>query len=80
MADCKLNLRAIADSLEILEGSVFTILHENLSMRNLCSKWVLHLLAVDWKQQRVDDSERGLELLQRNKKDFFMRYVTMDEA
>ena len=52
----------------------------HLSMRKLCSKWVPHLLTVDQKQQRVDDSERCLELFQRNKKDFLMRYVTMNET
>jgi histone-lysine N-methyltransferase SETMAR len=80
LADRKLKLREIADTLKISEGSVFTILHEHLSMRKLCSKWVPRLLTVDQKQQRVDDSERCLELFQRNKKNFFMRYVTMDET
>src|SRR5438034_6852539 len=49
-------------------------------MRKLLSKWVPRLLTVDQKQQRVDDSERCLKLFQRNKKSFFMRYVTMDET
>lgn len=80
LADRKLKLREIADTLKISEGSVFTILHQHLSMRKLCSKWVPRLLTVDQKQQRVDNSERCLELFQRNKKDFFMRYVTMDET
>ena len=76
-ANRKLKLREIADTWKISEGSVFTILHEHLSMRKLWSKWVPLLLTVDWKQQRVDDSERYLELFQHNKKDFFMRYVTV---
>ena len=80
MADRKLKLRETADTLKIPEGNVFTNLHEHLSMRKLCSKWVPRLLTVDQKQQRVDDSERCLELFQRNTKDFFMRYVTMDET
>ena len=40
-------LREITDTLKISEGSVFTILHEHLSMRKLCSKWVPRLLTVD---------------------------------
>ena len=64
----------------ISEGNVFTILHEYLSMRKLCSKWVPRLLTVDQKQQRVDESERCLELFHRNKKDYFMVYVTKDET
>ena len=34
----KLKLRKIADTLKILEGSVYTILHESLGMRKLFSK------------------------------------------
>ena len=45
LADRKLKLREIAEELKILEGSIFTILHEYLSMRKLC------LLTVDQKQQ-----------------------------
>ncbi|KAK2581556.1 hypothetical protein KPH14_005207 [Odynerus spinipes] len=76
----KTKLREIADTLKISEGSVFSILHENLSMRKLLSKWVPRLLTPDQKRQRVDDSERCLELFKRNKKDFLCRYVTMDET
>ena len=78
--DRKLKLREVADTVKISEGSIFTILHEYLSMRKLCSKWVPRLLTVEQKQQCVDYSKRCLELFQRNKKDFFMRYVTMDET
>ena len=66
LADRKLKLREIADTLKISEGSVFTIFYEHLNMRKLSSKWVPRLLTVDQKQQRVDDSERCLELFQRN--------------
>ena len=79
-ADRKLKLREIADTLKISEGSLFAILYKHLSMRKLCSKWVPRLLTVDQKQKRVDDSEPCLELFQRNKKDYFMRCVTMDET
>lgn len=80
LADRKLKLREIAEELMISEGSAFTILHKHLSMRKLCSKWVPRLLTVDQKQQRIDDSERCLELFKRNKRDFLRRYVTMDET
>ena len=75
-----MKLRETDDTLNISEGSVFTILYKNLSMRKLCSKWVQRLLTNDEKQQRVDNSEHCLKLFQRNKKDFFMRYVIMDET
>ena len=73
LADCKLKLREIAEKLKISERSVFTILHEHLLMRKLCSKWMLRLLTVDQKRQHVDDSERCLQLLQHNKKEFLRK-------
>ena len=80
LTDDKLNLRGIADTLKISDGSLFTILHGNLSIRKLCLKWVLLLFTVYQKQQRVDDSERCLKPLQRNKENFFMWYMIMDET
>ena len=59
----KKKLRKIADTLKISEGSVFTILHESLGMRKVFSKWLPRLLTRDQKQQRVEDSERCLELI-----------------
>ena len=47
LGDCKLNLREIADTLKISEGSEFTIFHESLGMRKLFSKWVPRLLTPD---------------------------------
>ena len=58
---------------------MFTIFHESLGMRKLFSKWVFHLLTPDQKPQRVEDSERCLELFKRGKKDFLRRCVIMDE-
>ena len=43
-------------------------------MRKLFSKWQPRLFTVDQKQQRVDGSERCLELFQYNKKVLFMWY------
>ena len=80
LKDRKVKLREIADTLKISKGSVFIILHENLSMRKLLSKWVLRLLTPNQKQQRVDDSERCLELFKRDEKNFLHRYVTMNET
>ena len=79
LASRKLKLHEIAEELKISEGSVFTILHEYLSLRKLCSKWVLCLLTVDKKTQYVHDSDRYLQLFQCIKKEFLHKYVTVDE-
>ena len=73
-------MHEISEEMKISEGSVFTILHEHLSMRKLRSKWVLCLLTVDQKQQHVDHSECCLQLFPCNKKEFWHEYVTMDET
>jgi hypothetical protein len=39
-----------------------------------------HVLTIDQKQQRVDDSEQCLAIFNRNKDEFFRRYITMDET
>ena len=80
LADHKLKLCEIAEDLKISEGSVFTIFHGHLSIRKLCSKLVARLFTVDQKHQQVYDSERCLQLFQRNNKKFLPEYVTMDET
>ena len=50
LANRKLKLHEIVEELKILEDSIVSILHENLSMRKLCSKWMLCLLTVNQKQ------------------------------
>ena len=72
LGDHKLKLHEIAEELKISEGSVFSILHEHLSIRKLCSKWVQCLLTVDQKQRCIDDSEHCLQLFQCSKKEFFI--------
>ena len=72
-------MREIAEELKISEGGVFTILHENLSMRKQCLKWVLRFLTVNQKQQSVDDSECCLQLFEPNKNELLRKYVAMDE-
>ena len=79
LADRKLKLHEIAEKLNISECSVFTILYEHLSLRRLCSKWVLRLLTIDQKQQCVDDSERCLQLFNAVKGVFLRNYMRMDE-
>ena len=80
LANGKLKLCEIVEELKILEGSVLTILHEHLSMRKLCLKWVLCLLTVDQKHQCINNSESCLQLFQHKKKELLHKYVTMDET
>ena len=80
LSDRKVKFQEIADILKISKGTVFKVLHENLSMKKLYSKWVPRLLTVEQKEQRIHDSERCLKPFTRNKKDFLRRYITMNET
>ena len=73
-------LQEIADILKISKGTVFKVVHENLSMKKLYSKWVPRLLIVEQKQQRIHDSERCLKLFTRNKNYFLRWYIIMNET
>ena len=67
LSDREVKSQEIADFLKISKGTVFKVVHENLSMKKLYSKWVPRLLTVQQKQQRIFDSERSLKLFTRNK-------------
>lgn len=78
--DRKLKVHELADIMKISVGSVFTILHKHLAMWKLCAKSVPREFTVDQKQQRVDASAECLVLLNRNKIEFYRRYVTTNET
>ena len=72
MDDRKLKVREIAKMVNISTGSASTILNEKLGNKKVFSKWVLRLLTMTQKQQRVDGSESCLSLFTRNKQDFML--------
>lgn len=80
MGNRKVKMREIADILKMSEGSVFTTIHEHLSLRKLFSKWVPRVLTPEQKQQRIEDSKSCLAIFQRHKSEFLRRYITMDET
>ena len=80
MADHKFKLCEVAEEMNISEGSVYTILHEHLSTRKLCSKRLPHLLTVNQKQQWSTIQSVVCNCLNATKKSFLHKYVTMDET
>ncbi|XP_011057112.1 PREDICTED: uncharacterized protein LOC105147650 [Acromyrmex echinatior] len=79
LSDRKVKLRELTETVGISKERAGYILHDVLEMKKLSARWVPRLLTIDQKQQRVDDSMAGLALLQRNRANFFQRFVTMDE-
>jgi hypothetical protein len=72
------NLIEIAETLKISKKCIEHIVHEYLDMQKLFAKWLPRFLTIDQNQQRVDNSEQCLAIFNRNKDEFFRRYITMD--
>ncbi|XKL65146.1 hypothetical protein PGB90_005232 [Kerria lacca] len=75
-----LKMHELADIVGILKGVVHRILSENLDMRKLCARWVLHLLTLEQQQCREDVSIKCLAKFYSNKAEFLHRFITMDET
>ena len=80
LADRRIKLTEIAEKLKISTGSADTIVTQILGFRKVITKWVPRILRDDQKACRVELSKVNLELLNRNPKDFWYRYVTVDET
>jgi hypothetical protein len=74
----KVKLIEIAETVKISKERVGHIVHEFLDMQKLCAKCVPRVLTIDQNQQRVNDSEQCLAIFNRNKDEFFRRYITMN--
>lgn len=80
LADRRLKVCEIAETVAISKDRVGHILHENLGMRKLSARWVPRLLTADNKRIRVTTSEQCLTLFKRNPKKFFRHFVTVNET
>lgn len=80
LADRRLKVREIAETVGISKDRVGHILHEILGMRKLSARWVPRLLTPDNKRNRETISEQCLTLFKRNPKEFLRRFVTVDET
>ena len=80
MEDRHFSTWEIAHKLKISQERVCEILRENLNMRKLLAHWVPRRLTDVQKQQRVALSHQFLELLKKDPKDFWRRFVTVDET
>lgn len=80
LADRRLKVREIAETVGIAEGTVHHILHEELGMRKLSARWVPRLLTPENKRNRETTSATCLALFQRNPAEFLRRFVTVDET
>jgi len=80
LADRRLKIREIAETVSMSKDRVGHVLHEILGIRKLSARWVPRLLTPDNKRNRETTSELCLSLFKRNPKEFLRRFVTVDET
>jgi histone-lysine N-methyltransferase SETMAR len=80
LVDRRMKVRETAETIGISKEGVGYILHEELDMKKLCARWVPRLLTTDQKRTRRKISEQCLEGFNKNKTNFVLRLITMDET
>jgi histone-lysine N-methyltransferase SETMAR len=65
-----MKVHEIAETIGISKECVGYILHEELDMKKLCTRWVPRLLTADQKCTRLEISEQCLECFNKNNTDF----------
>ncbi|CAK1596584.1 unnamed protein product [Parnassius mnemosyne] len=80
LADRRLKLSEIADTIGISKEREHHILSEELNMKKLSARWVPRFLTHDQKRIRVQNSKECLDRFQSNKADFSRRFLTTDET
>jgi histone-lysine N-methyltransferase SETMAR len=78
--DQQMEVREIAETIDISKERVGYILHEELNMKKLCASWVPCLLTADQKRTHVKISEQCMQHFNKNKTDFVCRFITLDET
>jgi len=80
MEDHRISAKSIAEQLGISRELVGSIIHKDLDMWKLSTKWVPKCLNTDQKRQRCQSFEWLLEFFRCDPNDFLSRLVTMDET
>lgn len=80
LADRRLKLSEIADTVGISKERAHYILTQELCMKKLSARWVPRLLTVDQKRVRMQISQECLDRFKSNTTDFLRRFVTTDET
>jgi len=78
--DRRMKVRETAKTICLSKQRVGYILHEELDMKKLCPRWVLHLLTADQKRTCMKISEQCLECFNKNKTNFVHQFIIIDET
>mgnify|MGYP003623263763 CR=1 FL=1 len=80
LEDRRVSVKSIASKVGISVGSVHTIMHDDLKMRKVSSRWVPRMLTEDHKAARVTMCQAMLTRDDGMNGTFFSSIVTMDET
>jgi len=80
LEDRRILVKSMAEQLGISRERVGSIIHEDLDMRKLVTKWVSKCLNADQKRQGCQSSKQLLEFFRRNPNYFLSQLVTMDKT
>ena len=61
--DCRVSIETISAQFDVSVGTVHTIIHEELKMRKICTKFVPRVLREDQKERHCHDSREMVELI-----------------
>ena len=61
LQDCHVTYREIETTLGISRASLHSILHEHLTVKKICSRWIPHNLSIVKKKARVVLVERNAQ-------------------
>ncbi|KAG5329309.1 SETMR methyltransferase, partial [Acromyrmex charruanus] len=78
--DRHMTYRKIQAFLGIDMKAIYTILHDHLSVRKLCTRWILHNLTEAQKHARVKWSKEMLKKFNRDRSNLVYNIVTEDET
>jgi hypothetical protein len=68
--DWRMKVLEFAETIGILKEHVGYILHEELDMKKLCTRWLPRFITADQKRSCMKISEQCLERFNKNKTDF----------
>jgi len=80
LEDRRISATSIAEQVGVSREQVVSIIHEDLDMRKLSSKWVPKCLNADQKRLWCQASEQHLEFFRRGPNDFLSRLVTINKT
>ena len=78
--DRRITVREVSQRVDCSVGTVHSIIHENLNMRRLCTRWIPKMLSECQKAQKVESCRRFVQQFEREGEDFLSRIVTAGET